>query len=170
VLGLTAFANRGGTTLPINQHIAGSIFGSIEVTTDPAGPVTENRTLLMLHATGAPGESYVEVVGGAIPVAITDACPDGTVMQFKFVNGGIVQTFRDHSLLFYVIDDSVDATNALCIVPEQPAKGYFDYVITGGAGRFEGASGSATVEVTSWGVTPELSAEVGRLRGVIELP
>jgi len=44
-------------------------------------------------------------------------------------------------------------------------KGVFDYVITGGAGRFEGATGHVTVNVS-----PALCAEVGEIVGTIDLP
>jgi hypothetical protein len=42
--------------------------------------------------------------------------------------------------------------------------------ITGGAGKYEGASGSAIVTLSSWGVTSVLSAEIGEITGTIEMP
>ena len=194
MVGLVAFANKGGKTVEVNhrlagpfsslspmlfpgekavevnQSIAGSIFNGIEVTTDPVNQVTENRTLLNLYAKGAPGDANIEVVGGVIPVEPSDLCPDGTDLQFTFEDGGFVETFSDHSLLFSVIDPDPNADNALCVDFQGPATGIFDYVIIGGAGRFEGATGKATVTVTSWGVTSELSAEVGTIKGTVELP
>lgn len=171
VVGFTAFANQAGKKVEVNQEIAGSIFAGIEVTTDPINQVTQNRTMLNLYAKGSPGAANLEVVGGAIPAANSSGlCPDRTDLEFTFVDGGIVETFNDHSLLFYVIDDSPDAKNALCVDFEGPAVGTFDYLITGGAGRFEGASGSATVEVTAWAVTGQLSGEVGSIQGTVQLP
>jgi len=171
VVGFTAFAKQTGKSVEINQEIAGSIFTGIEVTTDPINQVTQNRTMLNLYAKGAPGAAYLEVVGGTIPAASASGlCPDRTDLEFTFVDGGIVETFNDHSLLFYVIDVSPDAKNALCVDFEGPAVGTFDYVITGGAGRFADANGSATVEVTSWGVTGQLSGEVGTISGTVQLP
>lgn len=171
VAAVTVFANQAGKNVELNQEIAGSIFTGIEVTTDPINQVTENRTMLNLYATGAPGAANLEVVGGVIPAASPSGlCPDGTDLELTFVSGGIVETFNDHSLLFYVIDDSSGAKNALCVDFEGPALGFFDYVITGGAGRFEGASGNATVEVTAWAVTGQLSGEAGTIRGTVQLP
>jgi hypothetical protein len=171
VVGFTAFANQASKWVEINQDIAGSIFAGIEVTTDPINGVTQNRTMLNLYAKGAPGAANLEVVGGAIPAASSSGlCPTGTDLEFTFVDTGIVETFNDHSLLFYVIDESPDAKNALCVDFEGPAVGFFDYVITGGAGRFQGATGNATVEVTSWFVTNELTAEIGTIRGTVQLP
>ena len=170
MFGVTALARQNGRTVQIHQEIAGSIFGNIEVSAgDPTNPTTVNRTMLNLYAKGSPGDSHIEVVGGGVPVEVTDACP-GANMQVRFVDGGFVQTFNDHSLLFYVIDPSPEAENALCITFGAPSEGVFDYLITGGAGRFEGASGQAKVRITSWGVTNELSAEQGSIEGSFQLP
>ena len=170
-IGITVFAGQGSNTVEINQEIAGSIFQRIEVTTDPVNQVTQNRTLLNLYAKGAPGAANIEAVGGSIPVFEgSDLCPDGTDLVFRFVDGGFVETFNDHSLLFYVIDPSPDADNALCVDFEGPATGIFDYIIIGGAGRFLGATGSAKVEVTAWFVTNELSGEQGTITGQVQLP
>ena len=166
--GVAFVAGQGGGSVEINQEIAGSIFNGIEVATNTG---TESRTLLNLSAKGAPGTARVEVVGGVLPAAVpSDLCPEGSDLELTFVSGGIVETFSDHSMLFYVIDDGPDAKNALCIDFQGPSTGVFDYVITGGAGRFAGATGHATVEVTSWPVTAELSAETGTIRGTVQLP
>jgi hypothetical protein len=154
VVGLTAFAKPDGKGVEINQEIVGSIFGGIEVASDGE---TVQRSLLDLYAKGGPGEANIEGVG--------------TDLELVFVGGGFVETFNDLSMLFYVIDTSPDAENALCVdFQGAPTTGVFDYVITGGAGRFEGATGSATVKVTSWGVTDDLSAETGTIEGTIQLP
>lgn len=169
VVGLTAFASDEGKGVVINQQIAGSIFGGIEVTSNGA---TVNRSLLNLYARGGPGEANIEAVGGAMPAAEPSGlCPDGTDLELKFIDGGFVETFNDLSMLFYAIDTSPDAKNALCVDFQGLNSGVWDYVITGGTGRFEGATGSATVEVSWTGnVTAELSAEVGTIQGTIQLP
>ena len=82
-----------------------------------------------------------------------------------------VATFSDLSMLFFVIDEAPGAKNAQCIDFQGPNTGVFDYVITGGAGRFEGATGHVTVNVSAaWGVSPALAAEVGEIVGTIDLP
>jgi hypothetical protein len=157
-VGLTVFASQGGGSVQINQRIAGSIFNWIEVTKDPSGdPHTVNRSLLNLYAKGAPGAANIEVVGGAeVAVEPSGSCtgtPFVDYIELTFIDGGCVETFIDHSMLFYVLDESPDANNALCMYFDgRPTTGVFDYLITGGVGRFEGATGSATVAVTSWGV------------------
>jgi len=176
VLGMTAFANKGNKSVNVNQRLAGSIFGGIEVSTFPEPgepPVTVNRSLLNLYAKGAPGYANIEVVGGATPAAeASGLCPEDVQLELTFVDGGFVETFRDNSMLFWVLaDPGNDVKNALCVYFDgRPATGTFDYVVTGGAGRYEGAMGSGTVEVTSWGVTGDLSAETGTLKGTVQVP
>lgn len=171
IVGLTAFTSSTGSNVQLDQKITGSIFAGIEVTTDPVNAVTANRTMLNLYAIGTPGAANIEVVGGVVPAAAPSGlCPEGTDLELKFVDGGFVETFKDHSLLFYALDESPEAKNALCVDFQGPATGTFDYVIIGGAGRFEGATGSATVHVTAWAVTAELSAETGTISGTVHLP
>jgi hypothetical protein len=167
-VGIATVAGAENNSVAINQKIAGSIFNGIEVTVNG---VTQNRALLNLDAKGAPGAARLEVIGGAIPAAPPwDLCPDDTTFfALTFVDGGFVETFNDQSMLFYALDESPGADNALCI-GAYPTTGIFDYIITGGTGRFEGATGNATVQVTSWPVSEGLSAEAGTLTGTVQLP
>jgi hypothetical protein len=125
--------------------------------------------MLNLSATGSPGAARIEAVGTSQPMGFTGLCPEGTALQLKF-DGGFVATFSDQSMLFFAIDDSEDAKNALCITPPGPNTGVWDYHVTGGTGRFEGATGHVTVRATAWGISPALSAEAGTIEGTIELP
>ncbi len=169
VAGLTAFASPEGKGVVINQKIAGSILSGITITANDG--TTHNVALLNLYAKGGPGEANIEGAGGAMPVAPSGLCPDGTHLELKFVDGGFVETFNDLSMLFYAIDPSPDAKNALCVDFTGPNSGVWDYLIVGGTGRFEGATGSVTVRVSStWDASPDLSAEVGTIQGTIQLP
>ncbi len=170
VIGFTAYASQTGNGVVINQKIAGSVFNWIEVTVNPG---TENRALLNLYATGAPGAANIEVVGGAVPATEPSGlCPvETTDFELMFVDGGFVETFSDQSLLFYLLDEQTPgAKNALCVDFQGPNLGFFDYLIVGGSGRFEGATGSATVEIAAWDVTQQLGAEVGTIQGTVQLP
>ncbi len=112
VASVAAFVKPDRKNWVIKQRIAGSIFTNIEVATEPF----DTRTLLNLIAKGSPGKAHIEGVGSAMPAAEeSELCPDGTELELEFVDGGFVETFNDHSLLFAVVDVSPDAKNALCI-------------------------------------------------------
>jgi hypothetical protein len=120
------------------------------------------------------GKERIELrrIGAPVPVDFpADICPDGTDLDLNAVKVGFVATLCDLSMLFFVIDDHPDAKNALCVDFQGPNSGVFDYIVSGGAGRFEGATGRFTVSVNaSWDVSEPLSAEVGEIVGTIELP
>jgi hypothetical protein len=169
-LGIVAYAKPQQESVPVNWKIAGSVFNGIQVVPSPGSPAA-SFGLLSLSAKGSPGAARIEAVGTAAPVfpPSDDLCP-GAAMQLKF-EGGFVATFSDLSMLFFAIDDADDAKNALCVYPDAPNRGTWDYNVTGGTGRFEGATGHVTVRVTAWGVVPPvLAAESGDIVGTIELP
>jgi hypothetical protein len=167
--GVVVYAKPRQKSVPVNWRIAGSVFNGIQVVPGPGAPPA-SFGLLSLTAKGAPGEARIEAVGTSQVVAISDPCPaDTTDLQVEF-SGGFVATFPDLSMLFFAIDYESDGKNALCIDFQGPNTGVFDYSVTGGTGRFEGATGSATVSVTAWDVSSGLAAEGGEIVGTIELP
>jgi len=169
--GVVVYAKPQQRGVPVNWQIAGSVFNNIQVVLSP-GSDPVSYALLSLSATGSPGAARIEAVGTAQPLPDdTGLCPDGTVLQLKF-DGGFVATFSDQSMLLFEINRSAGARNVLCIVPPGPNEGIWDYVVTGGTGRFEGASGHVTVRAKAWGVSPAvpLAAEAGTIEGTIELP
>ena len=161
--------DHNGKSRRVNWRIAGPIFSGVQAM-NPAKGEIGSFSLITLRAKGAPGRAQIEYVGTAYPVGLSDLCPDGTDLQLKVEDAGFVATFSDLSMLFFAIDKAEGAKNALCIDFQGPGTGVFDYVITGGTGRFENATGSATVLLTSWGISPALSAESGTIVGTIELP
>jgi hypothetical protein len=172
-VGIAVSADDGddhkGRTRRVNWRIAGSVFNGIQVIPGPGEP-SASFALINLSAKGSPGKAQIEYVGTAQPIAgDTGLCPEGTVMQLA-ATSGFVATFPDQSMLFFAIDDSPDAKNVLCITPPGPNTGVWDYDVTGGAGRFEGATGHVTVRGTAWAVSPALAAEAGEIVGTIKLP
>lgn len=164
-LSLVVYADNNGNE-QVNWTIAGPIFSDIQNIDPEDGG---SYTLLNLTAKGSPGKADLMAVGTGDVVALDDQCP-GANLQVKFKNGGFVATFEDQSMLFFVVDESEGARNALCIHFGAPNEGAFEYNVVGGTGRFEGANGSVLVETISWGINSVLSAEEGTITGVIELP
>ena len=167
-VGFVVYARPWQKSVPVNWEIAGSVFNGIQVVPNP-GAAAASFGMLNLSAKGSPGAARIEAVGTSLPVIPQDQCPAEAVLELKF-DGGFVATFPDQSMLFFAIDKSDDAQNALCIIPPGPNVGVFDYLVTGGTGRFEGATGHVTVDVNAWGVSPALAAEAGTIVGTIELP
>jgi len=166
VVTLVVYAN-GDRSMQVNWKIAGPIMNDIQIT-DAEAP--GDYSLLNLSAKGAPGNATIMAVGtGEKQDEVDEQCP-GANVQVKFENGGFVAVFEDQSMLYFTIDESEEAQNALCITFGSDTVGAFEYNITGGAGRFDGATGHVLVTTTSWGITPVLSAEKGNIVGTIELP
>ena len=159
------YANGNGTE-QVNWRIAGPIFSSIQNNNSRA---PGDYALLNLSAKGSPGQAELMAVGTGGVVPVDDQCP-GADLQVKFKNGGFVAVFPDQSMLFFKVDESEGAQNAKCVYFTAPNTGAFEYLITGGTGRYEGASGSVLVTTTSWGINSVLSAEIGEITGTIELP
>lgn len=159
-----AVSATGNGSEQINWKIAGPIFSKIENSSTEG-----DYALLNLNAKGSPGTAEIVAVGTGYLVPVDEQCPDAN-LQVKFVNGSFVAMFPDQSMLFFVIDESPDAPNANCVYFTAPNTGAFQYTIVGGTGRYEHASGSVLVETTSWGITSAMSAEIGTITGVVELP
>jgi hypothetical protein len=171
VIGLLTAASAvvyatGNGTEQVNWRIAGPIFSSIQNNNSSA---PGDYALLNLSAKGSPGQAEIMAVGTGGLVPVDEQCP-GADLQVKFGNGGFVAVFPDQSMLFFKIDKSEGAQNANCVFFGAPNTGAFEYLITGGTGRYEGASGSVLVTTTSWGINSVLSAEIGEITGTIELP
>lgn len=150
----------------VNWQVAGSIANYIMVV-DPSTTQVNPNYLISLSAKGPPGAAEITLMGYGSVVANTDCGPGE--MQIQTAKGDMVARFRDLSLLFA----SIDETNPgyLCM---DLAAGRSTFVanmlITGGAGRFEGATGTITGTGDGYYFDSggALAAEVGEITGTIE--
>lgn len=172
VISLTAFTGHGRKNVPVNWHIAGSVVNPVEMT-DMATQSTVPVTLINLSAKGSPGKAQIQVAGTSVPAASPSGlCPEGTGLELEF-EGSFVATFSDLSLLVAAIqiDGDPNTKNALCInFATGQTKGIFDYAVTGGTGRFEGATGALEVNLDAWPAGAFQAAEDGQITGMIHLP
>lgn len=133
----------------VNQRLAGS---SLTVEVDEDG---NTQVMLNLLAKGQPGSAHLDSVAVFGPVGPNESCPDE--LGADIISQNAVETFSDGSLLTLMTTAGFVCT-ADGVVFRAVATGD----ITGGAGRFEGASGSfkAIVVTENGGLTGTLTADV----------
>lgn len=180
-ISMAVYANANGNgTEQVNWQIAGPVYNGIQII-DSRLVDAGRYVLISLSAKGSPGTAQIQVSGTVEWAPFDEQCPPHepeepddsfTTVQLKFIDGAFVALFPDQSMLFFEADESEGAANALCVMSSGNNNGALDYFIVGGAGRYENASGKVTVTYESYGVGTNsvLSAETGRVTGVIELP
>jgi hypothetical protein len=114
------------------------------------------------QAKGSPGKATIESMGEFKPVMPGAGCD----LQSELVQQSFVSTFNDGSMLFHV---TTAGQNCVTFVPFS-ITGHLEGIITGGTGRFEGATGTWIVEFEAWPVGETMSATIGTTKGTIIVP
>jgi S-layer homology domain len=159
--------NAGGTDVEINWRVAGPIINEVMTSGDPPG-----QTLIMLKAKGAPGPADLTVLGTARLAEPGEEVP-GCHLTIIFEQDEFVAVFSDLSMLFAKLMEGGDSY--LCgVFPPAPNAGTtfkFDMEITGGTGRFDGATGGFIATGVGHGEYFEgpLSAESGEFKGLVKV-
>ena len=171
--------NAGSKSKNINWRIVGTIVQFIDIAkpiqvdpfSEPIGP----HSLIKLSAQGSPGPAEITLLSQSIGQSSSLDCISSNYFPVAYFNkNDFVALFPDQSLLFASIDPSVGGI--LCMgIPATEAEGttYFKVKmdITGGIGRFDGASGGFEAEGYGY---PGFSSDVtlvgenGRIKGRIE--
>ena len=127
------------------QHVSMNFSGSIMASTNNVAPAT-SPTDAAFAGNGSLGPfTYRELAAGSSTPTPSSTCTGPNHLSFPFVSGGGVFRFQDGSLL--TIKISRGATCVDLSVPEGIAT--ITYQITGGTGRFQGASGTLQVTTTA---------------------
>lgn len=166
----------------VNWEIAGSIANYVMVAPNAGqgDPTTIPHYLISLSAKGSPGSAELTLMGWGLPVVVPPAppvnCKVGEI-EIRTIQGNMVARFGDLSLLFASINtiDPPDGPGPgyLCL---DPVAGHSTFVsnmvITGGTGRFEGATGAITGTGDGYYFPSggPLAGEVGEITGEIFLP
>jgi len=171
--------NAGGKSKNINWRIVGTIVQFIDIAkpiqdppySEPIGP----HSLIKLSAQGSPGPAEITLLSQSIGPPNSLQCISSNYFPVGYFNkNDFVALFPDQSFLFASIDPSVGGI--LCMgIPATEAEGttYFKVKmnITGGIGRFDGASGGFEAEGYGY---PGFSSDVtlvgenGRIKGRVE--
>jgi hypothetical protein len=168
--------NAGGKKNKINWRIAGMIVQYIKIFNPQTGDDEGLHSLINLLAQGSPGPAKITLLSRTSTTAPPTPFPclegygDPDTGPIYFDKNEFVALFPDQSLLFASVDP--DQGGRLCFGSTGT---YFivKMIITGGTGRFEGASGSFTG--TGYGYPNQtadgtLVGEHGNLTGKIYLP
>lgn len=148
----------------IDWQIAGTIIGDIKTTDDH-----EAQTLINLKALGLPDSADLTVIGYAGEPLVPGV--EGCDLTIPFTQDEFVAVFPDLSLLFAKLMEGGDSY--VCIKFADGGTTFkFDMEITGGTGRFDGATGHFIATGVGHGQYFEgpLSAESGHFEGLIVLP
>jgi len=159
----------------VNWQIAGSIANYVVVLNPDTGALIPHY-VISLSAKGSPGAAELTLMGWGVPVVVPPAppvnCEEGE-MEIQTMQGDMVARFSDLSLLFASIKTEDPGPGYLCIdlsdTPPRRSTFVANMDITGGTGRFEGATGAITgtgdgFYFASGGA---LAAEVGTITGTI---
>jgi hypothetical protein len=183
LLVITVPVDAGDKSVNVNWQITGTIVQTIDVTSPnppyPQDPVP--YSLINLTANGSPGDAKITLLSETSfspPTGWSFDClqlteyPDGPAY---FVKNDFVAIFPDQSLLFASVYSVVDVDGSdgygshLCFGPTG-TDFKVEMVVTGGTGRFEGASGSLTGEGKGYpvGLDSILAGEIGTITGEIK--
>lgn len=161
-----------GRTVDVNWRISGTFITGVQVL-PPGPPGTEPKSAAWIDvkAKGRPGRADIRVVGlgGLIPSdPDCGSCPAGFA-AFGAVSNPFVATFhKDGSQLYADLDPEGCALICLNFVTGA-SEGEEELVITGGTGKFEGATGNLLISFETQPIGPAFSAETGRIVGTIHL-
>ena len=69
-----------------------------------------------------------------------DGCPDNLLVAFRFIHNAAVRTFANGDQLWSTHDP--DDPGFICVLEDFSTIGQYNQIVTGGTGRFEGATGT----------------------------
>ena len=151
--------------IQVNWRLAGSLVLDVDIV-DPRTGGSTTAGLLHFKAVGSPGAAEVRILSQLDFSAPVDSCLGGAGALFAFVANDTIATFNDLSQLYIVMD-----TGTGCL---DFGTGEFDieidFVVAGGTGRFEGASGDLHLSGSNAPVTGLFLNAFADVEGTIHTP
>lgn len=149
----------------VNWKMAGTLMTGVEFV-DPATGGTRTAGLLHMNAVGSPGAAEIRALGQTKGPPMFGACLDGAGLVLEMDFNDIVATFKDMSQLFASLD-----TGSICIdLATGEVDSEIDLEITGGTGRFEGATGVLLLTGISSPIGGPLNSAFTEVKGTIHTP
>ena len=155
---LSAAAQAG--EIKLNQQYSGNSLPTMVDTNGDGRTASDGN----FYVRGGPGRATVDSFN-----EFTNFAPyfvDGCDLQAGLVAQTYVATFQDGSMLFYQATEGTLCLNLATFVIDFEAKG----VITGGTGRFAGASGTWVNVGKGFSAGVEMNAFEGTIKGTIVVP
>ena len=152
--------------IKVNWRFAGTVINSVEVT-EPGTFVSNPNVLIDVQAVGSPGNAVIRALGSTD--SPSGVCLGGQGLVFDLVRNDLIATFSDLSLLAAALDNGSVCVNLIT----GEAQGVIHLVVTGGTGRFVGATGNLTIQdFVIRPVSPfaSLALETGEIVGTIQVP
>lgn len=155
-------------SIKIKWQMAGTLVQGVELTTGLPGEETTTPTVLLhLKAVGSPGPADIwGLVQTTNPRFGACVAPVGLGLLLDFDFDDVVATFNDLSQIFLVLDEGT-----LCVDLDTGASvGEIDFFITGGIGKYEGASGDLFLSTVAVPISGSLSSVTSEAEGTIHTP
>jgi hypothetical protein len=146
--------------ITLNQRYSGNSLPTM-VDTNGDGRTASHGNF---YVRGGPGQATVDSFN-----EFTDFAPyfvDGCDLRAGLVAQTYVETFQDGSMLFYQATEAFLCLSLSTFVVDFEAKG----VLTGGTGRFAGASGTWVNVGKGFSAGVEMNAYEGTLKGTVVIP
>jgi len=167
--GVAGDSAYGGST-PVNWTLAGTIVNLLvpDFTAVPPAPPFHAGSLIQAFVKGPPGNAQFTVLGfPGIPSGSLEQCDGGPGQLFS--PNDMVITFADLSMIFA---KEAEESGWVCFPTGEgdPVTAVANMTVTGGTGRFEGATGGFVGEFVSFpvGDSGAVIAETGTIKGWID--
>ena len=146
--------------IPINQTFSGVNHPTMVDTNADGQPANAGS----FQITGSPGKATAVSLAEFTPLAFVGT--PGCELRAELVQESFVSTFSDGSMLFFHVAAAHNCVNIATFEIGGQMSGW----ITGGTGRFEGATGTYEVVFEAFLVGTTQAAYTGTITGMIVMP
>ena len=157
-------ASAKAETIRVEWKKSGTLINQLQMG-NPDGSPANPAVLIFGKAIGAPGPADIQVVSRLGTPEWSLDCFDGAGgLRFPMVTNDFAATLADMSMITATLADGyvcMDKTSG-------NTHAEFELTVTGGTGRFNGASGDLSVVVDTFPAGDHMSVETGTIIGFIE--